>query len=377
MRVTFVSNYLNRHQIPFCEAMYTKLEGQFRFVQTESMEKERQDLGWNLDGNYEYVIEYEKNPEEANQWIEESEAVLIGGTSDRYIQDRLDEGRLVFRIEETIFKNGIKDVLNPHKWNMIYKCHYRYRNKPVYMLCASANLEKELKKLHLYNNKMYKWGYFPETKEYNVDELIQKKYDKLQQTGVIEVVWCARFIWWKHPEYVVALARKWRDKKLPIHVTMIGGGAMYDDVRRTIQSEKLEKYITLTGPIPQEEVRKYMEQAIIFLGTSGREEGWGAVLNEAMNSACIPVVNEKMGAAGYLIQNSENGYLYNSLDTGAAMMEKLAVTVSNTDEVRKANKTIVDVWNAERAAKNLIDIIGNENGLEKSKILGPGQKANS
>ena len=125
MRVTFVSNYLNRHQIPFCEAMHAKLEGQFRFVQTEPMEKERQDLGWKLDGSYEYVIEFEKDPEEAKKWIEESDAVLIGGTSDRYIQKRLDEEKLVFRIEETIFKNGIKDVLNLHKWNMIYKCHYR------------------------------------------------------------------------------------------------------------------------------------------------------------------------------------------------------------------------------------------------------------
>jgi len=380
VRVTFVSNYLNRHQIPFCEVMYAKLEGQFRFIQTEPMEKERQDLGWNLDGNYEYVIEYEKNPEEANQWIEESDAVLIGGTSDRYIQNRLDEGGLVFRIEETIFKNGIKDVLNIHKWNMIYKCHFRYRHKPVYMLCASANLEKELKRLHLYKNKIYQWGYFPETKEYDVDELIQKKYDRLQQTDVVEVVWCARFIWWKHPEYVVALARKWRDSKLPIHVTMIGGGVMYDDVRRTIQSEKLEKYITLSGPIPQEEVRKYMEQAILFLGTSGREEGWGAVLNEAMNSACIPVVNEKMGAAGYLINANENGYPYRTLeecsyriealmqslplDTKEEFLENQGKVKQNFDlkqVARYAYCTIENQWNASRAADKLMTILQNLN----------------
>lgn len=380
MRVTFVSNYLNRHQIPFCEAMVAKLEGQFRFVQTEPMEKERQDLGWNLDGNYEYVIDYEKKPEEAKKWIEESDAVLIGGTSDRYIQNRLDEEKLVFRIEETIFKNGIKDILNIHKWNMIYKCHFRYRHKPVYMLCASANLEKELKRLHLYKNKMYQWGYFPETKEYNVDELIQKKYDRLQQTGVEEVVWCARFIWWKHPEYVVALARNWRDSKRPIHVTMIGGGAMYDDVRRTIHSAKLEKYITLTGPIPQEEVRKYMEKAIIFLGTSGREEGWGAVLNEAMNSACIPVVNEKMGAAGYLIKENENGYRYRTLEecshriealTQSLLLETKEEFLENQGECKQYNAlrqvakeayySIENQWNGTQAADKLMDIIQNEN----------------
>lgn len=361
MRVTFVSNYLNRHQIPFCEAMYAKLEGQFRFVQTEPMEKERRDLGWKLDGSYEYVIEFEKDPKEAKKWIEESDAVLVGGTSDRYIQHRLDEEKLVFRIEETIFKSGIKDVLNLHKWNMIYRCHYRYRNKPVYMLCASANLEKELRKLHLYKNKMYKWGYFPETKEYNIDELIQKKYDGLEQSGVVEVVWCARFIWWKHPEYVVALARQWRDKRLPIHVTMIGGGAMYEDVRRTIKVEKLEKYITLTGPIQQEEVRQYMEKTQIFLGTSGREEGWGAVLNEAMNSACIPVVHEKMGAAGYMIRENKNGFAYRQLQDCEIILEELAHQLLDSQKkeyvvriAQSAYGTIRDEWNAEGRAALLL-----------------------
>lgn len=362
MKVTFVSNYLNRHQIPFCEAMYAKLEGQFRFVQTEPMERERQELGWNLDGNYEYVIDYEKNPEEAKGWIEESDAVLIGGTSDRYIQNRLDEGRLVFRIEETIFKNGIKDVLNPHKWNMIYKCHFRYRHKPVYMLCASANLEKELRRMDLYKGKMLRWGYFPETREYDLDALLKAKKDNLDQSGIVEIVWCARFIWWKHPEYVVALARQWRDKRLPIHVTMIGGGAMYDDVRRTIQVEKLEKYITLTGPIQQEEVRQYMEKAQVFLGTSGREEGWGAVLNEAMNSACIPVVHEKMGAAGYMIRENKNGFTYRQLQECEIILEELAhqlfVSPKMDEEVvrimQSAYRTIRDEWNAADRATLLL-----------------------
>ena len=357
MRVTFVSNYLNRHQIPFCEAMHAKLEGQFRFVQTEPMEKERQDLGWKLDGSYEYVIEFEKDPEEAKKWIEQSDAVLIGGTSDRYIQKRLDEEKLVFRIEETIFKNGIKDVLNLHKWNMIYKCHYRYRNKPVYMLCASANLEKELRHMDLYKGKMLRWGYFPETREYDLDALIKAKRDHLEQSGVVEVVWCARFIWWKHPEYVIALARQWRDKRLPIHATMIGGGAMYDDVRRTIQVEKLEKHITLTGPIQQEEVRKYMENAQIFLGTSGREEGWGAVLNEAMNSACIPVVHEKMGAAGYMIRNEVNGYTYAALTSCESIIESLADKLQREnlqDVSKRAYESVIQEWNAEGRATLLL-----------------------
>ena len=39
--VVFVSNYINHHQIPFCNAMFRLLEGRFLFIQTEVMEEEQ------------------------------------------------------------------------------------------------------------------------------------------------------------------------------------------------------------------------------------------------------------------------------------------------------------------------------------------------
>ena len=40
-KIAFVSNYINHHQIPFCDSMYRLLEGAFVFVQTEGMETNR------------------------------------------------------------------------------------------------------------------------------------------------------------------------------------------------------------------------------------------------------------------------------------------------------------------------------------------------
>ena len=39
LSVVFVSNYINHHQIPFCNAMYGLLEGSFTFVLTEPMDR--------------------------------------------------------------------------------------------------------------------------------------------------------------------------------------------------------------------------------------------------------------------------------------------------------------------------------------------------
>ena len=41
MKLIFVSNYFNHHQLPFCDALYELLEGDFCFLQTQPMEEER------------------------------------------------------------------------------------------------------------------------------------------------------------------------------------------------------------------------------------------------------------------------------------------------------------------------------------------------
>ena len=45
-----------------------------------------------------------------------------------------------------------------------------------------------------------------------------------------------------------------------------------------------------------------MEESEIYLVTSDRKEGWGAVVNEAMNSGCAVVADHMIGAAPWMIR---------------------------------------------------------------------------
>lgn len=45
MKINFISNYINHHQIPFCDCLYRKLGEDFTFIQTEPMEEERVKMG--------------------------------------------------------------------------------------------------------------------------------------------------------------------------------------------------------------------------------------------------------------------------------------------------------------------------------------------
>lgn len=57
--------------------------------------------------------------------------------------------------------------------------------------------------------------------------------------------------------------------------------------------------MTLTGYKKPEEVRERMEKADILLATSDRGEGWGAVMQRAMNSGCVVIADHMMGAVPF------------------------------------------------------------------------------
>ena len=101
-----------------------------------------------------------------------------------------------------------------------------------------------------------------------------------------------------------------------------------------------------------------MEKCHIHLFTSNYLEGWGAVVNEAMNSGCAEVVNVEVGAAPFLIKHGVNGLVYKdgSYDD---MEQQVKFLLNNPQKAAKmgmeAYKNIAKVWNAKEAANRLLN----------------------
>ena len=75
-KFVMVSNYLNHHQIPFCNAMKELLRGSFAFLQTEPVEEERLRMGWK-EADYPYLVHYYTEPEKGRKLIEQADVVLF------------------------------------------------------------------------------------------------------------------------------------------------------------------------------------------------------------------------------------------------------------------------------------------------------------
>ena len=91
MTITFISNYINHHQIPFSNACYKQLGDGFHFIQTQPMEQERIDMGWNAESvSLPYVVCLYEAEERCRKLILESD-ILLAGWTDRedLISERL------------------------------------------------------------------------------------------------------------------------------------------------------------------------------------------------------------------------------------------------------------------------------------------------
>ncbi|KKB40904.1 glycosyltransferase family 4 protein [Bacillus thermotolerans] len=378
MRITFFSNFLNHHQLPFCLEMYEKLGEDFKFIATEPIHAERLQMGYeDMSKKYPFSLNTyndKKSYEKAVRLGTESDVVIIGSASDNFIRKRLKEDKLTFRYSERIFKKGRYRVLNPRLFISLVKKHTRYRSKQVYMLCASAYTAADFNLVGAYKNKAYKWGYFPEVKMHSLEILMKKKKHE-----VTKILWVGRLLNLKHPDHAVKVASMLKNKGYSFELNIIGSGEMEEYLRELIQKHDLMNCVKLLGSMTPEQVRKYMEGSNIYLFTSDYNEGWGAVLNEAMNSGCAVVASHAVGSVPFLMRNRENGLIYKSGDLNELF--KCTQILLEDRELcnelgREACKTLNETWNAKEAAKRFISL--SESILKDKRIEfeeGPCSKA--
>lgn len=354
MKLVYYSSVLNHHQRGLCDAFYKMLGDDFLFVETMEMEEHRIRLGYQKE-DVPYVLKShisEENKKKAIKAAVECDVFLAGVFPVEILHERMKKGKLTFRHIETYFKRGRHRLFTPNALRIAYDEHCKYRNKPLYLLCASGHVAKDVDMFFAYPDKKFKWGYFPIIDCGN--EVLANK-----ENEVIEIVWAGRMIAWKKPEYAIKTVYYLKEKGYQVHLNMIGTGDMLLSLEKMIDELGVEKEVTLCGSMSPTEVRRYMREADIFLFTSTREEGWGAVLNEAMGSGCAVVASADAGSTGYLVRDDVNGLIY--ANNSCKELQKQTEMLCANSELRKrlakkAYGDIKNVWNHDVAANRFLEV---------------------
>jgi glycosyltransferase involved in cell wall biosynthesis len=160
----------------------------------------------------------------------------------------------------------------------------------------------------------------------------------------------------KHPEIMLSIKKQLDSRNIPSTIQMIGDGPLLEHLQKQSSIEHLD--ISFDGAHPFEYVRKNMSLADIFVFSSDRNEGWGAVLNEAMNAGCAPIANRCVGSSELLIRDGFSGIL---CDSQEEMVRATVELASAPDKYQLYGKnayvSIRDIWNAHEAVLRFVNTI--------------------
>lgn len=365
--ICFVSTYLNHHNKPICDALSVLTDGPFWYVATSNISEMRKNMGF-MQMHANYLLDYanSSNPKEIQVVIDEADVVIAGASEPlRLLRNRIKNGKLTFRVSERLFKTRSRYLKAPFHW---YRC---WQTRGAYLLCSSAATARDYNLLGFYKGKCYKWGYFTEVK--TIDPVAmwkQKKTCEWKHAGV-SILWVGRLIRLKHPESAVFALHEIKKAGFRFVFNIIGDGEVAPKLKQLIRNLEMEDCIHLLGAKSTTEVRQYMENSEIFLFTSDRQEGWGAVLNESMSCACAVVANSEIGAVPFLIKDGINGMVYKK-GSIASLIDCLTTLMKSESHRQQigiaAYNSISKNWTPRKAAENLLTLIESLNSQKACPI---------
>lgn len=394
MNLVFYSIVLNQHQAPLAEALWECTNHSFCFVELANVGASHRKGDTNDYSSCPYLLRAWESAEcfqKAMELARTAECCVFGGTLALPFQkERMKLGMLSFDMGERWLKKGMINLCSP----AIAKMFVAYwlggwSKKPLYKLCMSAYAKGDHEKLGMYKGKCYKWGYFTQVSDLSNEN--DDESENFSKMNSVRLMWCARFLTLKHPELPIQMMAKLKQifagKPYRVHLDIYGGEGNQNAHESVYTRKDLEELasklgvadmITFRGMVTNTEVLQAMREHDIFLFTSNRLEGWGAVVNEAMSNGCVVVGNDVIGSVPYLLEHRATGCRYhNTLESLTAEVQWL---IENPEERKRIAKNGFDllrnVWSPRNAAESLLQLIDDiKNDRDTSIKEGPCSKA--
>lgn len=399
MEIVYFANFINHHQKPFSDELYKMPNVHYTFIEVEPMYNWLKQGGYSEFSNLPYVIrawESEANKNKAKELAVRADVALFAGhevIEYAVIRSKLTN-KLSFEVGERWLKRGLLNLLSPRLLKFQWFYHTIFFKKPYYRLCASAYAAGDEYFMHSFVERCYKWGYF--TKINNLD-IVSKGIpnNNISIARPLRIMWCARFLKWKHPELPILMSKRLKEKGYMFVLDMYGSGKYLQNTCSLAKKLAVDDVVNFCGNAHNDEILSAMYEHDVFLFTSDQNEGWGAVINEAMSNFCVVVGSNKVGSVPFLIKDKINGLQFlgptkrsgffgkylkidkQSLDSLTCQVEFIFNHPGKLDELSKAAyHTICNNWSPRNAAQNFLLLIEDlQNGKECSIIEGPCSKA--
>jgi glycosyltransferase involved in cell wall biosynthesis len=429
MKIGLITESLSPHQLPLANQLINLVGSKnFRYLCRTTLTKGRASLGWQQTDVPEWVIitnSSRKAKKEAAFWEDNAEVIISGIRNYNLFEKRSAKCKLSFYMSERWFKQswGFAKLLIPHYFYMssrfvnLLKSPYFY-----YLPIGNYAANDMLKLIGFMLNKFNLFMHFPELSPvlnvpcskfiisskgnnghpdyskflanvestflphmrlwgYFVDKSLQTGDENKKIGNCINILWVGRLLPWKDIDILIKSVKKLILEGADIKLTIIGRGPQVKRLKNLskIPAENrlrlkqfrgaLDNRINFLPPVPIREVREFMKNSDIYVLPSNSYEGWGAVVNEAMEEGCAVIASSQSGAGATMITHGENGLLFESGDVEDLIM-CISKCYNNRQFLEKlkseAKNTMANVWGVENGAMSIMNLIGEiQSGLVK------------
>jgi glycosyltransferase involved in cell wall biosynthesis len=155
------------------------------------------------------------------------------------------------------------------------------------------------KKLGIKAEKIYRFGYFLN---------IKKQSKNIKQSLSPSFIFVGQLTERKGILTLLKAVKKLSEQRHSFHLSIIGSGDLEQNIQEYLQANELQNFITLLGAIDAKKVSEYIYQADLLILPSVFD-GWGIVVNEALQNGIPALVSDQCGAKE-LIRNRQNGLIF-------------------------------------------------------------------
>ena len=201
--------------------------------------------------------------------------------------------------------------------------------------------------------KIYRFGYF--------ESMPHPKTPK--NTAALrfrDIVYVGRLVRGKGVELLIQAATAFLRKDPALRLRIVGGGPMEAELRRLVAANRIESQVTFSGVVPSRSVPELLGSALMLVLPS-ESDGWGIVVNQALQAGTPVIVSDASGAAE-LVANRLNGYVFRTRDL-AHLEHCIGAIVAQPGRMRVAAHSAGKAVSTEHAAPYLLQCFEHMLGL--------------
>jgi glycosyltransferase involved in cell wall biosynthesis len=166
-------------------------------------------------------------------------------------------------------------------------------------LAVSIFAVEYFESLGVNNDKIYRFGYF---------RTVKKSVQNQSNNKNIELIFVGQLIERKGIMTLFEAIKTIAKTNNSFHLTIIGMGELEPILKEFINVNQLQNKVTFLGVIKSENITDYIEKADLLILPS-IFDGWGLVINEALQSRVPVLVSDQCGAKE-LVNHNKNGLIF-------------------------------------------------------------------